>query len=122
MLTVKEEKSHGEGRENKTDKRNHDGRKEGGSEVLSDVAGVRRDFSSLSKGGVNSDGKKESSCGSDGRKHLLGDGVHFRSVIGGLGHQLCSGNRRSRNRLEAIDSLQADEKGGQSGKEFHLDI
>ena len=53
MLTVKEEKSHGEGGENKTDKRDHDGRKEGGGEVFSDVAGVRRDFL-CGKGGVNS--------------------------------------------------------------------
>ena len=121
MLAVKEEKSHGERGEDETDKRDHDGRKECGREVLSNVAGVRGKFLS-GEGGVDSEGKKNTGGGGDGWEDLSADGVHRGDIIGGLGHQLCSDNRRRRNGLEAVYSLEGENKGSQSSEEFHLDM
>lgn len=121
-LTVKEEKGHGKRRENKTDKRDHDGGKVLRGEVFSDVACVRWDISSLCENRVDAYRHKEASCRCDGWKELLGDGVEFGrgSIIRGLGRQLRFRNRRRRNRLEAVGCLQTDKESGQSSKQFHL--
>mmetsp|Transcript_11968 Transcript_11968/g.34296 ORF Transcript_11968/g.34296 Transcript_11968/m.34296 type:complete len:140 (+) Transcript_11968:398-817(+) len=121
LLTVKEEQGHGEGGEDNTDQGNHNGGEVCGSEILSDVAGVGGEFLSGERG-IDSHGKKKSGRGSDGRKDLFGnnrDGGGFLG-LGSSGHQLRSGHRRCGDGLEAVDSLQGDNKNRQSSEEFHL--